>query len=366
MRARLAITAVIALLILGGLVALRLLMSENAAPSRAAVDSESLARESGNRELQTRAHMPANKSLNQLENPVFQPKVVMERSKSGLGEGVAISPNGRLLLYVGTGKENGLWIRDLESGNDRLILDEAEPGLDVFYNPTFSSDGAHVLFAASGGTWHYPSLLYTLAVDGSGLRRLTNPSEMPEEASSGGGPDYAQYFDSALFSPDSTRILVQGYDAASRSDEVMVLNSDGSDLKVLARGQPLFWSTDGRAVYFSFNDQLFSLQLSSGSSTEVQPLNGATILGKNPQTDTLVLMRSNSVDLMTIENGVVLEESTTSIPAQQSFGQPTAINNQETLMSLQSIQWSNTGRIVLVYANDSDERVELLEAPERQ
>jgi hypothetical protein len=80
-----------------------------------------------------------------------QPLFVLERKNNYLGEGAAISPDGRMLVYIGG--DNGLYLRDLETEQERLLLKGVGPGLDVFLNPVFSSDGTRVLFSASGGTY---------------------------------------------------------------------------------------------------------------------------------------------------------------------------------------------------------------------
>jgi hypothetical protein len=76
----------------------------------------------------------------------LQTLFVLERKNNHLGEGAAISPDGNMLVYIGG--DNGLYLRDLETEQERLLLKEAGPGLDVFLNPVFSPDGTHVLFSA--------------------------------------------------------------------------------------------------------------------------------------------------------------------------------------------------------------------------
>src|SRR5262249_33178014 len=116
----------------------------------------------------------------------------IERKKEHLGTGAAISPNGRLLVYVGD--DNGLYSQDLEAGQPQLLLREIETGIDVFANPLFSPDGSRVLFSASGGTYYTSSDTYSIKIDGSGIVRLSRAKPLAaEEKAKAGNGIYAQY-----------------------------------------------------------------------------------------------------------------------------------------------------------------------------
>ncbi|MFI5235212.1 MAG: protein kinase [Gemmatimonadales bacterium] len=71
-----------------------------------------------------------------------------EMRQGASGVDLDISPDGRRIVYVGPGKDNGqLWIRD----RDRL---DATPlaGTDGAFNPFFSSDGSQIAFSAGAST----------------------------------------------------------------------------------------------------------------------------------------------------------------------------------------------------------------------
>ena len=101
----------------------------------------------------------------------------------------------------------------------------------------WSPDGRKIVFVAGGGHGFGTSALYLVNVDGSGLTQLTplHPDERDVE------PAWA---------PDGTRIAF----ARVERGEIVVVNPDGSDLRVITPGvdharRPT-WSPDGTQIAF--------------------------------------------------------------------------------------------------------------------
>ncbi|MEP6508768.1 MAG: protein kinase, partial [Gemmatimonadales bacterium] len=88
------------------------------------------------------------------------------------GPAMAVSPNGRLLAYVGDGPHGSqLWIRDLQSG-----ISHALPGTGEPEAPVFSPDGRWLVFRMSS-----PARLEKIPVDGGpvqALYPLTSPGSV--------------------------------------------------------------------------------------------------------------------------------------------------------------------------------------------
>src|SRR5580704_5803679 len=66
-----------------------------------------------------------------------------------------ISQDGRLVAHVGKdGQQHGLYVKDLDTGDDNLILKDAD-GYSEFRDLVFSPDGSRVIFVAAAGVTRY-------------------------------------------------------------------------------------------------------------------------------------------------------------------------------------------------------------------
>ncbi len=118
-----------------------------------------------------------------------------------------ISPDGTRFLFA----SRTVNVVNLDgSGLTRITSQPAGNGGDE--SASWSSDGSKIVFSSSRDTNSTPEL-YTINVDGTGLRRLTNDN----------------FFDQyPVWSPDGSRI------AFVKNSQVFVMNADGSDARQLS------------------------------------------------------------------------------------------------------------------------------------
>jgi len=278
----------------------------------------------------------------------------IDQDNSHLGGGVAISPDGRLLAWVGN--DSQLHLRNIDTAQEKTLLEEAAPGLDVFSNPEFSADGKSILFSASGGTRYYPSNIFSIQLDGSGLRQLTQAKPLAEENNNS---PYAEYFQSAKESSDGTKILVGVYDSTAEKVRVGLLDANNKQISYLADGQPISWSSDSQEIYYTQDGGLRSVNLQTKESRVLMNLNGR-ILGAGEGefaidqngTSALAALQDHSVSVHQWNISPVAFVS----QLQKSTGKATVEQ-----VTLTSVKWSKTARLVLDYQSDTVERIEVVE-----
>jgi len=269
-----------------------------------------------------------------------------------LGGGASISSDGQRLVYVGKG---GLHLREVSTKRDRVLIDRVGPLMDVFRNPVFGNDGEEVFVSASGGTYYYPSGIYSIRLDTASVRPLTTTEVAKPSAA--GNAVYKRYYYSPHMSPTSSTLLMGVYDAVQRTENIGLLDGTTSRVKILAQGRPLAWNADGSALYYSDGEKLMSLDLESRKSYDTQ-IQGR-VIGKLADT-TFVIDDLEEIKFVSLRHGKPVWRKS-NIPRLVQFGVP-QFGQEAHQMTLQSLQSSNNGLVLLIYQEDSgeQERLELV------
>jgi Tol biopolymer transport system component len=158
----------------------------------------------------------------------------------------------------------------LRGGSEKILTSGRD---DQF--PDVSPDGSEVLYTSTPISGGYRGI-WVINSDGSGKTRLTAPDSSSLDAS-------AHFADWApRWSPDSKKIAFNryGYQTASYTDDVFVMNADGSGLTDLTPNTPIgsanldvTWSPDGTRLAFMRQSTAFQNQVwvmnSDGSNAHV-------------------------------------------------------------------------------------------------
>ena len=163
---------------------------------------------------------------------------ITKLTDSGIVEDVAISPDGRYVVYaLHQGEKEGLWLRQVATRSDVQIL---PPDTNGFHGLTFSRDGNFIYFVRSDKNDPFFKYLYSMPALGGAARKLVDDVDSP-----------------VSFSPDGHQFVYE-HCIPSRNDlELKVAETDGSGERVLATihnascflFQPgLNWSPDGQTV----------------------------------------------------------------------------------------------------------------------
>ena len=179
------------------------------------------------------------KLLNRPHALNLQNMQIEKLTESGKAAMVAISPDGRYVVYVlRDGEQQSLWMRHVATKSDVQVL---APDIVDFKGVTFSPDGNFIYYVRSDKSTQLFSYLYQMPVLGG------NPRQLIRDIDATPG-----------FSPDGSQIVfVRGLPEAAGL-EIHIASSDGSGDRLLAR-LPVFpiymwgasWSPDGKTVALS-------------------------------------------------------------------------------------------------------------------
>ena len=184
-------------------------------------------------------------------------------TQSGNATNVAISPDGRYVVYVlREGEKQSLNVRQVATGSDVQIL---PPDEVVIFSLTFSPDANYIDFIRSEKPDFTDTHLYRMPVLG-GTPRLAMQ----------GGADFG-----SSYSPDGTEFAFLRVGASGKVD-VWIAKTDGSDQRVLAsppyiEGETgVAWSPDGKVVAYTASDAtkglrsgLWALSVADGSVRKI-------------------------------------------------------------------------------------------------
>jgi Tol biopolymer transport system component len=162
----------------------------------------------------------------------------------GVSGDVAWSPNGSLIaMDSDRGNRKGFSAIYVIRANGRRLRRVTRPRPPLSdYKPRFSPDGTHLVFTRTRGTADFgPAALFTVRLDGSGLRRLT---------------PYSLHADDSDWSPDGKRIVFDAYPNGAYGDIYAVDATSGSVVNLTrdtdGQADPV-WSPDGRKILFLDN-----------------------------------------------------------------------------------------------------------------
>ena len=174
--------------------------------------------------------------LNRANSLNLQNMQIAKLTESGKATLVAISPDGRYVVYVlRNGEQQSLWMRHVATKSDVQVL----PPDDVdFKGVTFSPDGNFIYYVRSDKTTQLYSYLYQMPVLGGNPRQLIRDIDAP-----------------VGFSPDGTQIVFMRGLPDAATVELRIASVDGSGERLLAR-LPIYpiymwgasWSPDGKTI----------------------------------------------------------------------------------------------------------------------
>jgi serine/threonine protein kinase len=164
---------------------------------------------------------------------------IAKLTDSGKATGVAISPDGRYIVYVlRDGEQQSLWVRNVATKSDVQVL---APDVVAFAGLSFSPDGNYVYFVRSDKNTTNFRYLYMMPVLGGTPRQLIRDIDSPLSFSPGG-----KQFVYMRGVPEHTSI------------ELRIANADGGSDHLLATlpDWPGFmfggsWSPDGKTILTS-------------------------------------------------------------------------------------------------------------------
>ena len=162
----------------------------------------------------------------------------------GVSGDAAWSPSGRRIAFDsdrGSRRRfSAIYVMQANGRKLRRVTKPRHPFSD--YKPRFSPDGTHLVFTRTRGTADFgPAALFTVRLDGSGLRQLT---------------PYALHADDSDWSPDGKRIVFEGYPNGPYGDIYTVSATGGAHINIThdttGQADPV-WSPDGQKILFLDN-----------------------------------------------------------------------------------------------------------------
>jgi DNA-binding winged helix-turn-helix (wHTH) protein/Tol biopolymer transport system component len=172
------------------------------------------------------------------KGPRLQNMQITKFTDSGAVDDVAISPDGRYVVYARSeGEKQGLWIRQVEARSEVQIL---PPEKISFHGLTFSPDGNYIYFVRSDPNDPFFKYLYIMPALGGSPRKLFTDVDSP-----------------VSFAPDSRQYVYERCVAADNHVDLRIANAGepGDKLLTTIQNASCFlyhpgpnWSPDGRTI----------------------------------------------------------------------------------------------------------------------
>jgi TolB protein len=167
----------------------------------------------------------------------------LTRSKGVSGD-AAWSPNGRLIAFDSSdGSRNGRSAIYVMNENGHAVRRVTKPAGHLSdYEPRFSPDGTHLVFARARGTAdNAPTALFTVRVNGGSLDQLT---------------PFTLHVGASDWSPNGKQIVFEAYPNGAYGDIYVVDATGGTPLNLThdstGQADPV-WSPDGQKILFLDN-----------------------------------------------------------------------------------------------------------------
>jgi DNA-binding winged helix-turn-helix (wHTH) protein/Tol biopolymer transport system component len=179
-----------------------------------------------------------HKWLSHSKGPSLQNMQITKLTDSGAVADVAISPDGRYVIYAQSdGEKQGLRLRQVATRGDVQIL---PPENVSFHGLTFSPDNNYLYFVRTDPNNPFFKYLYVMPTLGGPVRKLFTDVDSP-----------------VSFSPDGSKIAYERCIPADNHIDVRIANADGASDSLLAAIQNsscfmyqsgMSWSPDGRVL----------------------------------------------------------------------------------------------------------------------
>jgi dipeptidyl aminopeptidase/acylaminoacyl peptidase len=178
-----------------------------------------------NQRRQGQRHRGGYKLLNRRHSFDLQNMQITKLTENGKANQVAISPDGRYILYaMRDGEKQSLWVRNVATKSDVQVL---APDVVEIPGVSFSPDGNYIYFVRSDKSTENFRYLYQMPMLGGSPRQLIRD------------------IDSAVdFSPDGSRLVFERGIPDRSAIEVWIAQADGSGQRLVAT-LPAYTGSDG-------------------------------------------------------------------------------------------------------------------------
>jgi len=172
------------------------------------------------------------------------------RTKLTKGVNPSYSPNGKLIVYsFCDGGQDDLMLMRADGSGVRALTSTPKVSED---EPAFSADGKRVFFSRDSGGEGY-SQIYSMALDGTGLKQLT--------------PKRHETSDNSAAAAANGRFVV-----FDREGQIYTMRPNGTHAKKLARGWDPAISPGSNRVAYSFRGQIYLIGAAGGGPRQLTHL----------------------------------------------------------------------------------------------